>query len=83
MPVMDGLECARNIRNYQRLGDMRSNLPIIAASANARAEQIQMALQAGMVSLDSTLDKDNLVNVQGLTSLYRMIPSQSHSEFQS
>ncbi|KAH0386632.1 putative histidine kinase HHK19p, partial [Aureobasidium melanogenum] len=33
MPIMDGLE---------------SNLPIIAASANARAEQIQMALEAGM-----------------------------------
>ncbi|KAH0260520.1 putative histidine kinase HHK19p, partial [Aureobasidium melanogenum] len=48
MPVMDGLECARNIRNYQRTGEMRSNLPIIAASANARAEQVQMALEAGM-----------------------------------
>ncbi|KAH0416122.1 putative histidine kinase HHK19p, partial [Aureobasidium melanogenum] len=48
MPVMDGLECARNIRNYQRTGEMRSNLPIIAASANARAEQVQLALEAGM-----------------------------------
>lgn len=48
MPIMDGLECARNIRNYQRTGEMRSNLPIIAASANARPEQIQMALEAGM-----------------------------------
>ncbi|KAG9838405.1 putative histidine kinase HHK19p, partial [Aureobasidium melanogenum] len=48
MPVMDGLECARNIRNFQRTGEMRSNLPIIAASANARAEQVQMALEAGM-----------------------------------
>lgn len=53
MPVMDGLECARNIREFQRTGEMRSNLPIIAASANARAEQIQLALQAGMVNLDS------------------------------
>ncbi|KAH0261425.1 putative histidine kinase HHK19p, partial [Aureobasidium melanogenum] len=48
MPIMDGLECARRIRNYQRTSEMRSNLPIIAASANARPEQIQMALEAGM-----------------------------------
>lgn len=50
MPVMNGLECARRIREYQRTGEMRSNLPIIAASANARVEQIGMALEAGMVS---------------------------------
>lgn len=67
MPIMDGLECARNIRNYQRTGEMRSNLPIIAASANARPEQIQMALEAGMVSLDSKPQNNKLVNVQGLT----------------
>lgn len=79
---MDGLECARNIRNYQRTGEMRSNLPIIAASANARIEQIQMALQAGMVSLDSKLKKD-LEDVQGLILLYRTIPSQSPSGSQS
>ncbi|KAH0337852.1 putative histidine kinase HHK19p, partial [Aureobasidium melanogenum] len=48
MPIMDGLECARRIRNYQLTGEMRPNVPIIAASANARPEQIQMALEAGM-----------------------------------
>ncbi|TIA42168.1 hypothetical protein D6C78_01249 [Aureobasidium pullulans] len=48
MPVMNGLECARRIREYQRTGEMRSNLPIIAASANARVEQIGMAIEAGM-----------------------------------
>ncbi|KAI5262630.1 hypothetical protein E4T47_09244 [Aureobasidium subglaciale] len=48
MPVMNGLDCAKRIREYQRTGEMRSNLPIIAASANARAEQVGLAIAAGM-----------------------------------
>ncbi|KAI5197596.1 hypothetical protein E4T39_07161 [Aureobasidium subglaciale] len=48
MPLMNGLECAKRIREYQQTGEMRSNLPIIAASANARAEQVRLAIAAGM-----------------------------------
>lgn len=67
MPIMDSLECARNIRDYQRTGKMKSNIPIIAASANARPEQIQMALEAGMVSLNINLQRNKFVNFQALT----------------
>jgi CheY-like chemotaxis protein len=49
MPVMDGLTCARKIRELQREGDIIGHIPIIAVSANARSEQIMTAKAAGMV----------------------------------
>ena len=49
MPVMDGLTCARRIRNLQQAGEIVSHVPIIAVTANARSEQIDTALAAGMV----------------------------------
>jgi len=48
MPVMDGLTCVRHIRQRQKTGDFISNLPVIGVTANARPEQIQKALEAGM-----------------------------------
>ncbi|MCJ1468477.1 hypothetical protein MMC07_007106 [Pseudocyphellaria aurata] len=48
MPVMDGLTCARRIRDLQREGCVVRHVPIIAVSANARMEQIDSALKAGM-----------------------------------
>jgi CheY-like chemotaxis protein len=48
MPVMDGLTCARKIREYQREGDIIGHIPIIAVSANARSEQVAQAREAGM-----------------------------------
>jgi CheY-like chemotaxis protein len=48
MPVMDGLACARKIREAQARGDITGRLPIIAVSANARYEQISEAIEAGM-----------------------------------
>ena len=51
MPVLDGLSAARRIRELQKMGEIVTRcLPIVAVSANARAEQVQMALEAGMVS---------------------------------
>ena len=50
MPVMDGLACAHRIRELQRNGAIVRHVPIIAVSANARSEQIETALAAGMVS---------------------------------
>ncbi|SLM36137.1 hsp90-like protein [Lasallia pustulata] len=50
MPVMDGLTCARKIRELQREGKIVRHVPIIAVTANARSEQIETALQSGMVS---------------------------------
>ncbi|OQO11760.1 hypothetical protein B0A48_03487 [Cryoendolithus antarcticus] len=48
MPVMDGLTCTRRIREMEREGKLRGHIPIIAVTANARSEQIQTALDAGM-----------------------------------
>lgn len=50
MPVMDGLTCVRKIRELQADGAIVRHVPIIAVSANARSEQIETALEAGMVS---------------------------------
>ncbi|KAL8942219.1 MAG: hypothetical protein Q9216_001795 [Gyalolechia sp. 2 TL-2023] len=49
MPVMDGLTCAREIRKAQKSGMVVRHVPIIAVTANARSEQIETALAAGMV----------------------------------
>lgn len=45
---MDGLSCARKIRELQRSGEIRSHVPIVAVTANARAEQMAAAREAGM-----------------------------------
>ncbi|KAL8709688.1 MAG: hypothetical protein Q9220_005628 [cf. Caloplaca sp. 1 TL-2023] len=49
MPVMDGLTCARKIRELQRSGEIIRHVPIIAVTANARSEQISTARESGMV----------------------------------
>lgn len=48
MPIMDGLTCARRIRELQREGTIRSHIPIMAVSANARKEQIEETREAGI-----------------------------------
>ena len=50
MPLMDGLTCARKIRELQKTGELLRHVPIIAVTANARSEQINTAMGAGMVS---------------------------------
>lgn len=49
MPVMDGLTCARRIRELQTDGTVITHVPLIAVTANARKEQIQTSIAAGMV----------------------------------
>ena len=49
MPCMNGLTASRKIRRYQNLGEVVSHVPIIAVTANARSEQIETAIAAGMV----------------------------------
>ncbi len=53
MPVMDGLTCARTIRDLEADGTITRHVPIIAVTANARLEQIESAISAGMVSRSS------------------------------
>lgn len=50
MPVMDGLTCARRIRDLQLEGSLVKHVPLIAVTANARMEQIDISIAAGMVS---------------------------------
>lgn len=47
---MDGLTCTRKIREFEAEGKLTGHVPIIAVTANARAEQVQTALNAGMAS---------------------------------
>jgi CheY-like chemotaxis protein len=51
MPVMDGLECTREIRRSEREDSAKARIPIIAVTANARQEQVNETLENGAVSL--------------------------------
>ena len=48
MPTMDGLTCIRHIRERQVEGKVVGHVPVIAVTANARSEQISIAIDAGM-----------------------------------
>ncbi|THZ86915.1 hypothetical protein D6C84_02142 [Aureobasidium pullulans] len=48
MPIMDGLTCTRKIRELEREGKILRHVPVIAVTANARNEQIETAMSAGM-----------------------------------
>ncbi|KAK2589752.1 hypothetical protein QQS21_012572 [Conoideocrella luteorostrata] len=48
MPVMDGMTCARKIRELEREGTIVTHIPIIAVTAYARPEQIEDAKAAGI-----------------------------------
>jgi CheY-like chemotaxis protein len=48
MPTMDGLTCIRHIREKQLSGEISGHVPVIAVTANARSEQINSAIAAGM-----------------------------------
>lgn len=48
MPVMNGIEATRRIREFEEQGLLVGHVPIIAITANARSEQITVAREAGM-----------------------------------
>lgn len=48
MPNMNGLDCARRIREVERQGQISKRLKIIATTANVRQEQKEQAVAAGM-----------------------------------
>lgn len=48
MPTMDGLTCIKLIREKQGTGEITRHVPVIAVTANARSEQIHVAIEAGM-----------------------------------
>jgi CheY-like chemotaxis protein/two-component sensor histidine kinase len=48
MPVMNGLECTRKIREAEHEGLILRRLPIVAVSANAREGQVRAAIESGV-----------------------------------
>lgn len=48
MPVMGGLSCVKRIRAMEAEGLLNRHVPVIAVTANARSEQIAIAMEAGM-----------------------------------
>lgn len=46
MPVMDGITCVRQIRQWQQEGLLHDNVPVIAVTGNARAETTLLATQS-------------------------------------
>ena len=63
MPVMDGLTCARRIRELQDQGTLVRRVPIIAVTANARKEQIETSMAAGMVCCLSVFDSGKALRI--------------------
>jgi len=60
MPVMDGLQATRAIRSDHSLG-AKTNIPIIALTAHALAEDRKLFIEAGMDDyLSKPLDFDLL-----------------------
>jgi len=50
MPVMDGVQCTKQIRIWEQQNELIAHIPIVGVTANARSEQIATLLEAGMVS---------------------------------
>ncbi|KAL1297626.1 hypothetical protein AAFC00_006183 [Neodothiora populina] len=48
MPVMNGIDCTKHIRQLQKDHFIKRSVPIIAVTANARNQQIASALGAGV-----------------------------------
>jgi len=53
MPVLDGIGCIRKVRELEAQGVITAHLNTIAVTANARKEQIDIAMEAGMDDLIS------------------------------
>ncbi|TWU75296.1 hypothetical protein ED733_006468 [Metarhizium rileyi] len=73
MPVMDGMTCARKIRELEKEGTIVTHIPIIAVTAYARPEQIESAKAAG---IDDVISKpfripELLPKIEELVGRYR------------
>jgi CheY-like chemotaxis protein len=47
MPIMDGKTCVRRVRQLQQTSMLTDNIPMIAITGNARAEQVEEMKQCG------------------------------------
>jgi len=59
MPIMDGLACSREIRKLHKEGKVTRHVEILATTANARDEQVKIALASG---IDDVVSKPFLVS---------------------
>lgn len=48
MPVMGGIACIQRIRELERAGELIRHIPVMAVTANARQEQKDIVMAAGM-----------------------------------
>src|SRR5260370_2757369 len=63
MPVMDGLTATRAIRGIERERDVTA-VPIIALTANARRQDVEMSREAGCIAhVSKPISKQTLVDV--------------------
>jgi CheY-like chemotaxis protein len=72
MPVMDGLECIRRLRDVEYRGHLLGHVPVVAVTGSALREHVTRAIDAGMVRGFVPLPS------QVLTSC-RMLLLRSHS----
>ncbi|EOD49755.1 putative histidine kinase hhk13p protein [Neofusicoccum parvum UCRNP2] len=72
MPVMDGLTCVRKIRELEREGKLTGRVKVIAITANARVEQVNTAMEAGM---DDVVSKPFRV-AELISSIERLIDAR-------
>jgi CheY-like chemotaxis protein len=48
MPIMNGIQCVKEIRRLEAADILHGHLPVLAVTANARNEHVEQALDAGM-----------------------------------
>lgn len=51
--VMNGLTCVQRIREWEQQDIVHGHVPVIAVTANVRAEQVKIAMKAEMDSVIS------------------------------
>lgn len=76
MPIMDGLTCARRIRELEQTKEIVRHVPIIGITANARVEQIASCIEAGMDEVVVSDDK-SLISLWSANNVCRRNPSAS------
>lgn len=81
MPVMDGMTCAKRIRELEREGTIVRHIPIIAVTAYARPEQIASAKAAG---IDDVISKpfripELIPKIEELVSKYKNLSVSSEA----
>ena len=64
MPRVDGYECTRLIRQFEKQKGVQNPVPIVGISGNARPEFHQKGMDAGMTMyLNKPVSRDDIMNV--------------------